>query len=179
MGVFKSHRQLLKKPWVIWEIFQTIPYLNFRLPIYVQFLHSYVLVWSEMICPAQKHIFIMLLSVVQWFFFLPSNFYICPIHELREWIWMLLELLNFSWMRMFSHMVTKKDTRCRKNFHWNRLQETKGAFVLWCWNLWTNCCELVRPKCSAHWVLVLALVPKSVLPCYSSTMASLLVRLFS
>jgi len=80
---------------------------------------------------------------------------------------------------MFSHIVTEKHTRCRKHFDWSRLQETKGAFVLWCWNICTNCCEVIRSKCSAqHCEPVPALVPKSVLLGYSTTMTSVLVRLF-
>lgn len=119
--------------------------------------------------------FIKFLSVVQGFFFLPCNFCICLIHEIWEWIWMLLELLNFSWTRMFPQTVTENDARCREHFQCCRLQETKGTFVLWWWNLWINCCELIRSKRSAqHWVLGAALIPWSVLSCSSCTVADLL-----
>lgn len=122
-----------------------------------------------------KNMFIMFLSVVQGFFFLPCNFCICLIDEIWEWIWMLLRLLNLSWRRMFPQIVTKNDARRRKHFQCCRLQETKGAFVLWCRNLWINCCELIRSKCSAqHWVLGAALIPRSVLSCCSCTVADLL-----
>lgn len=95
--------------------------------------------------------------------------------KIWEWIWTLSELLNFSWTRMFSQIVTKNDARCRKHFQCCRLQETKGAFVLWCWNLWTNCCELIRSKRSAqHWELGAALIPGSVLSCSNCTVADLL-----
>lgn len=109
------------------------------------------------------------------FSFYPAIFCICLIHEIWEWKWMLLELINFSWTRMFPQTVTKNDARCRKHFQCCRLQETKGAFVLWCWNLWINCCELIRSKRSAqHWVLGVALIPRSVLSCSNCTVADLL-----
>lgn len=59
---------------------------------------------------AETYILIMFLCAVQWSFFRLSSFYICLIHEIREWIWMLLELLNFPWTRTFSHIVTEKKT---------------------------------------------------------------------
>lgn len=55
------------------------------------------LFWSEMTCSAQKHTFSSCLSALfqVFFFFLTSNCYICPIHNICEWIWMLLKLLIF------------------------------------------------------------------------------------